>query len=98
MDNKEIKGIIFDYGGTIDTNGVHWMDLIWESYLNNDIPVSIGDFREVYIFVEKQLESKRFIKKEYNFHDVLKPKSTFSCHVFVVGSLRILTRANFHHI
>lgn len=74
MDNKEIKGIIFDYGGTIDTNGVHWMDLIWESYLNNDIPVSIGDFREVYIFVEKQLESKRFIKKEYNFHDVLKTK------------------------
>ena len=74
MDNKGIKGIIFDYGGTIDTNGIHWMELIWESYLHYDIPVSLGDFREIYIFVEKQLEVRKYIQQDYNFYDVLKTK------------------------
>ena len=29
---SSIKGIIFDYGGTIDTNGIHWSEVIWEQY------------------------------------------------------------------
>ena len=74
MDGKGIKGIIFDYGGTIDTNGIHWMELIWESYLHHDIPVSLSDFKEIYIFVEKQLEIRRYIEQDYNFYDVLKTK------------------------
>lgn len=74
MDGKGIKGIIFDYGGTIDTNGIHWMELIWESYLHHDIPVSLSDFKEIYIFVEKQLEIRKYIAQDYNFYDVLKTK------------------------
>ena len=27
----DIKGIIFDYGGTIDTNSRHWAEVLWES-------------------------------------------------------------------
>ena len=27
-----IKGIIFDYGGTIDSRGVHWSEIIWDGY------------------------------------------------------------------
>ena len=27
-----IKGIIFDYGGTIDTGGDHWSEVIKSSY------------------------------------------------------------------
>ncbi len=27
-----IKGIIFDYGGTIDTGGDHWSEVIWHAY------------------------------------------------------------------
>lgn len=90
MDGKGIKGIIFDYGGTIDTNGIHWMELIWESYLHHDIPVSLSDFKEIYIFVEKQLEIRKYIEQDYNFYDVLKTKigiqirclcSRFSCDI-----------------
>ena len=25
----DIKGIIFDYGGTIDTNSRHWAEVLW---------------------------------------------------------------------
>ena len=31
LDN--IKGIIWDYGGTIDSRGVHWSEVIWDAYL-----------------------------------------------------------------
>ena len=27
-----IDGIIFDYGGTLDTNGRHWANVLWEGY------------------------------------------------------------------
>ena len=30
MENTDIKGIIFDYGGTIDSRGVHWSEIIWD--------------------------------------------------------------------
>ena len=25
----KVKGILFDYGGTIDSNGMHWAEVIW---------------------------------------------------------------------
>ena len=34
-----VKGIIFDYGGTIDTNGTHWAEVIWEQYLRAEVNV-----------------------------------------------------------
>ena len=27
---KDIKGVIFDYGGTIDTNSRHWAEVLWK--------------------------------------------------------------------
>ena len=27
-----IQGIIFDYGGTIDTNSRHWAEVLWNKY------------------------------------------------------------------
>ena len=27
---EKITGIIFDYGGTIDSRGVHWSEVIWD--------------------------------------------------------------------
>lgn len=34
-----IRGIIFDYGGTLDSRGVHWSEVLWDGfsrYLNHD--------------------------------------------------------------
>ena len=27
-----MKAILFDFGGTIDTNGVHWSEMFWGYY------------------------------------------------------------------
>lgn len=40
----DIKGIIFDYGGTIDTNSRHWAEVLWEKYATYEVPVSKADF------------------------------------------------------
>ena len=44
-----IKGIIFDYGGTIDTNGKHWAEVLWTRYKELNIPVSKEDFKKAYV-------------------------------------------------
>ena len=34
LKKESIKGLIFDYGGTLDTNGIHWSEVLWEMYLH----------------------------------------------------------------
>ena len=69
-----IKGLIFDYGGTIDSDGVHWSEILWESYLQYSIPVSKSQFRNVYVLAERELAKHPYIRPEYNFYDLLKIK------------------------
>ena len=37
----KVKGILFDYGGTIDSNGMHWAEVIWMAYEALKVPVSV---------------------------------------------------------
>ncbi len=72
---KDIKGIIFDYGGTIDTNSRHWAEVLWEKYVTHQVPVSKEAFREAYVFGERSLAKYPFIRPDHNFHDVLSVKT-----------------------
>ena len=71
MDNTEIKGIIFDYGGTIDSRGVHWSEIIWDGYQACRVPVDKEVFRDAYVFAERELARTRHILPHHNFHDLL---------------------------
>lgn len=66
-----IKGIIFDYGGTIDSRGVHWSEIIWDGYQLAKIPVTKEQFRECYVAAERELARTRHILPHHNFHDLL---------------------------
>ena len=68
---KDIKGIIFDYGGTIDTNSLHWSEVLWEGYEHVCVPVSKEEFRTSYVFAERALAKHPYIKPEHNFLDLL---------------------------
>lgn len=70
-----IKGIIFDYGGTIDSNGKHWGCVLWDVYLRLSVPVSHEAFREAYVHGERALARFPYIKPEHTFYDVLYIKS-----------------------
>lgn len=56
-----IKALLFDFGGTIDTQGMHWSQVIWDMYQFYGIPVSYEDFAEAYVYVERLLGSDKII-------------------------------------
>lgn len=66
-----IKGVIFDYGGTIDTNSRHWAEVLWGEYTALDVPVDKQSFRDAFVHGERTLAKFPLIKEEHDFHDVL---------------------------
>ncbi len=72
-----IKGILFDYGGTIDTNGIHWAEVIWEHYRKYELPLSKEDFLQAYRFGERALAANRVIEPAHSFYDVMVYKTGF---------------------
>jgi putative hydrolase of the HAD superfamily len=66
-----VKGILLDYGGTIDTNGVHWAEVLWKEYVKNKVPVNRDAFWEAYRFGEYSLATSPLVKPYHNFLDVL---------------------------
>jgi putative hydrolase of the HAD superfamily len=71
----QIKGILADYGGTIDTNGIHWVEVMWKSYQAIQIPVNKDDFRQAYIHGERTLATHPIIHPHHNFWHVLRLKA-----------------------
>lgn len=71
---ENIKGIIFDYGGTIDSRGVHWSEIIWDGYQVAQINVTKEQFRECYVYAERELARTLHILPHHNFHDLLQIK------------------------
>ena len=66
-----IKGIIFDYGGTLDSGGDHWSEVIWDAYRQNGVLVDKAQFRETYVYAERELARTRHILPEHDLHDLL---------------------------
>ncbi|MGN1257673.1 MAG: HAD family hydrolase, partial [Candidatus Limisoma sp.] len=66
-----IKGVIFDYGGTIDSHGDHWSEIIWQGYQEAGICVTKEQFRTCYVFAERELARVRHILPHHNFYDLL---------------------------
>jgi len=69
-----IKGIIFDYGGTLDTGGCHWGKMIWYAYERNNVPVSEAEFRDAYVYAERELGKNPIIQPDYTFKKTLDTK------------------------
>lgn len=75
FDLSKVKGIIFDYGGTIDSNGKHWAEVLWESYQDQQVPVTKEQFREAYVYGERYLATHPVVQPEDNFYKLLKIKT-----------------------
>lgn len=71
---EEIKGIIFDYGGTIDSHGDHWSEVIYDGYKACGLDIDKEEFRTSYVYAERELARTRHIYPEHTFLDVMKIK------------------------
>lgn len=72
----DVKGIIFDYGGTLDSNGVHWSEVIWEGYRQAglDSLITKEQFREAYVHAERELARTRHITPIDDFYTLMHKK------------------------
>ena len=69
-----IKGIIFDYGGTLDTGGDHWSWVIRKAWEEAGVETDLPLFREAYVYGERELARTLHILPHHDFHDLLKIK------------------------
>ena len=76
----KVKGILFDYGGTIDSNGMHWAEVIWMAYEALKVPVSKAVFRDAYVHGERTLGKNPIVKPHHTFLDMLRLKSDLQIH------------------
>lgn len=71
---ENIRGIIFDYGGTLDTAGCHWGQMLWHAYQRQQVPVTEQQFRDAYVYGERTLGRNPIVKPDYTFHKTLSTK------------------------
>lgn len=75
FESDKIKGIIFDYGGTIDSNGMHWAEVIWMAYQAEEVPVNKETFRKAYVHGERTLGKNPIVQPHHTFLDMLRLKT-----------------------
>ena len=71
---NNIKGIIFDYGGTLDTNGAHWFHVFRQAYAKHLPQVGEEQLREAYVHGERYLATHRVIEPTDDFLTMLRKK------------------------
>lgn len=68
------RGLIFDYGGTLDTKGCHWGKVLWHAYEQSHVPVGEEAFRNAYVYGERTLATNRIITPQTTFRETLSEK------------------------
>ena len=71
----KVRGLIFDYGGTLDTGGHHWARIFWQACQQAAVPVSEQQFREAYVFGERTLGRTPIVKPTFTFLQMLEAKT-----------------------
>ncbi|MDR1406701.1 MAG: HAD family hydrolase [Tannerella sp.] len=75
IDRRDVRGVIFDYGGTIDSNGVHWAEVIRRAYEAEGIVFpDEATFRDAYVHGERMLGRNPVIRAEHTFADMMRLK------------------------
>ena len=74
MKSNKIRGIIFDYGGTLDTRGDHWSEVIWDGYQQCGIAVDKTSYRDAYVYGERALAVNPIVTPDFHFIDILREK------------------------
>lgn len=69
-----VKGLLFDYGGTLDTQGKHWAKVLWELYTIYGIVLSREEFYAAYVYAEREMATVKVILSDFDFYQVLEAK------------------------
>ncbi|MGE5352321.1 MAG: HAD family hydrolase [Acidobacteriota bacterium] len=81
-----MKALLFDFGGTIDTGGIHWFEKFWNLYSSIGIVIDRTVFRDAFKYSEQQMS--RIDVRKSNFLDTYAKKIVFQVeYIQKLGSL-----------
>lgn len=72
--SARIRGIIFDYGGTLDSHGDHWSHIILDAWRDAGVGLSAEDFIPAYIHGERALALPGAVAPTDTFLDLMRKK------------------------
>jgi len=75
----ETEGLLFDFGGTIDTDGLHWYHVFARAYraagiIDTGIPEADALLRDAYVHAERRLGKEHIISQDFTFRQTLHAK------------------------
>lgn len=68
------EALIFDYGATLDTNGIHWYYIFKQEHLKYNSFLSDEQLRDAYIYAEQTIAKKHLVETNDNFLQTLEVK------------------------
>jgi len=87
-----IKGVLIDFGGTIDSDGIHWFDAFQEAYaLVTDVPHDL--LWDAYVNTERKLGTNPIITPDFTFRQTLQVKIFLQCEYLQSKDITISTDA-----
>ncbi len=79
IDKQKIKAVAFDFGGTLDSPFLHWMDIYIKLYNEEfDLGLTKENFREIYVQTERMIDNEKMIEPNFSLFDTQYCKA--SCH------------------
>lgn len=79
------KALLFDFGGTLDTDGIHWSEKFFEVYNHFHIPVSKENFREAFIYSERTIAN--LIKPNFGLKQTLEAQIKYQLEYLIKQNL-----------
>lgn len=69
-----VKGVLIDFGGTIDTDGRHWYKVFKQAY--SCVAPAIEDdlLRQAYVYAERTLGKNPIVNPQFTFYKTLETK------------------------
>lgn len=89
IDKNKIKAIAFDFGGTLDSPFLHWMDIYMNLYtIELHLPLTRENFRDSYVYGEQMMERLQLVNPSHSLLEtqIFKTKLQFS-HLIEKGVL-----------
>jgi putative hydrolase of the HAD superfamily len=69
-----VKGVLIDFGGTIDTDGRHWYKVFKQAYSCVAPAIEDALLRQAYVYAERTLGKNPIINPQFTFYKTLKTK------------------------
>lgn len=69
-----VKGVLIDFGGTIDTDGRHWYKVFKQAYSCVAPAIEDALLRQAYVYAERTLGKNPIINSQFTFYKTLGTK------------------------